>query len=156
MAIYCWIRWVWPNQKLSVNTLHRPAVCCLQSLRTDFITAWRNVMTRRTPRGTANQGEARGKTAGSSTVGWEGWWWRRGGEIEQQIQAFSHYHAPFSLSSADSHTASLCCTQLNVHSSKLSLLPGFTLSSSCPADVSRASYWMHMATYAIFSCAVFP
>lgn len=45
-----------------------------------------------------------------------------------------------SLSSADSHTATLCCTQLNVHSSKLSLLPDFTPSPSFPANVSSASY----------------
>lgn len=66
--------------------------------------------------------------------------WSKEGEIQQQIQAFSHYHAPLSLSSADSHTVSLCCTQLNVHSSKLSLLPDFTPSPSCPANVSSASY----------------
>lgn len=82
----------------------------------------------------------------------EGGDWSRRGEIQQQIQAFSHYHPPLSLSSADSHTASLCCTQLNVHSYKLSLLPDFTPSPSCPANVSSTLYWMHKVTFAILCC----
>lgn len=43
----------------------------LLSVRTDFITAWRNVMTRRGPRGAENWGEEKQKTTGSSRGGGE-------------------------------------------------------------------------------------
>lgn len=95
-------------------------------------------MTRRGPRGAENQGEEREKTTGSSR--------RRGGGTEGRRNTtadsgfFPLSRSLLSLSSADSHTATLCCTQLNVHSSKLSLLPDFTPSPSCPANVSSASY----------------
>lgn len=78
-----------------------------------------------------------------------------GGELKQTRRnttadsGFSPLSRSLSLSSADSHTASLCCIKFNVHSSKLSLFPDFTPSPSRPANVSSASYWMHMATYAV-------
>lgn len=125
---------------------------CLLSLCSDFITAWRNVMTRRSPRGAGNQG--RGGGGGQLEAAEEGWGWEgsnrgRGGEVQEQIQVFSHYHALPSVKCWHTHIASLRCTQLNVHSSKLSLLPDFTPSPPWPANVSRVSYWMHKATYAI-------
>lgn len=49
---------------------------CLLSLHGDFITAWRNVMTRRGPRGAENWGVEGEKTSGSC-VGVGGVKWRR-------------------------------------------------------------------------------
>lgn len=49
-------------------------------------------MTRRSPRGAENRGGEREKTTGSSRGGVEG-----GGELQQQMQAFSHYHALLSV-----------------------------------------------------------
>lgn len=97
-------------------------------------------MTRRGPRGAERIEKRRNRRRlEAAEEGVRGGVSSQGGEIQQQIQAFSNYQAPPSLSSADSTMASLCCIQLNVHSSKLSLLPDLTPSTSCPTNVFRAS-----------------
>lgn len=90
-------------------------------------------MTRSDPRGAENWGAEREKMARSS-VGVEE-------KCNSRFRLFPFIMLPsLSLSSADSHTASLCCTQLNVLSSKLSILPDCTPAPSCPANVSSASH----------------
>lgn len=73
----------------------------------DFITAWRNVMTR-IPRGACSGGERRLEAGGE----------RRGGRAAQVSPIFA-----LPLSSADSHTARLRCTQFKHSSQVLSLSP---------------------------------